>query len=71
MSNFRGDSMRHFLNVIGAIAGLGAALSLLSVFLGRGTDLQLIVVGVFGTMMACAVGMAGVMERLEELRKAK
>lgn len=57
--------MRHFLNVLGGIAGLAAVLSLLSVFLGRGTDLQLIAVGVFGTMLACCVGLAGVMERLE------
>jgi hypothetical protein len=63
--------MRHFLNVIGGIAGLAAVLALLSVLLGRGTDLQLIAVGVFGTMLACCVGLAGVMERLEALRKVK
>ena len=63
--------MRHFLNVIGGIAGLAAILFFLAYVFANGTDLQLIGVGVFGTMLACAAGLAGVMERLEELRDKK
>lgn len=61
--------MRHLLNVIGGIAGLAALIALLSVIQGRGTDIQLIAAGVFGTMLVCAVGLATVIERLEELNK--
>ena len=71
MSNFRGDLMRHFLNVLGAIAGLASVVALLSVFFAKGTDIQLIAAGIFGTMLVCATGLAGVMERLEELQRVK
>lgn len=60
--------MRAVLAVLGVLASLFSLLAFL-VALTKGTDIQFIAAGVFGTMCAVCFGLGAVLERLDELKR--
>lgn len=62
--------MRYFLFVIGAISGL-LSLAAMGAALAKGTDIQMIASGVFGTMFAVCLGLGAVIAKLEALKRSQ
>lgn len=60
--------MRAFLTVLGIVASLLALLFFATAFL-KGSDIQLIAAGVFGTMCAVCFGLESVIDRIDKLIK--
>lgn len=63
--------MRVFLAILAVPAGGLALAMFLSALTKDGSDLQLIGAGVFMTVLAVCLGLAGVLSRLEEIRDGK
>lgn len=63
--------MRVFLAILAAIAGGVSLLMLVAAFTKDGSDLQIIGAGVFLTVLVVALGLVGVMVRLEEIRDGR
>lgn len=59
--------MRAVLMLLGILASLLALLFFATAF-SKGSDIQLIAAGVFGTMCAVCFGLESVIDRLEKLR---
>lgn len=62
------ETMRAVLAVLGVLAGLLSLMAFL-VAMTKGTDIQFIAAGVFGTMCAVCFGLGSVIDRLDELKR--
>lgn len=60
--------MRAVLAVLGVLSSVFALLAFLMA-MTKGTDIQFIAAGVFGTMCAVCFGLGAVIERLDELKR--